>query len=113
MNIANFVAYSNYFPVAKHGRVRDVYMPMDYYTGKPRGFAFVEFLGDDDAKQDISVIDYIRYYETIYCFLGVHWKIWINMYQTEENWPLSLPRNVVRQLKKCKFLYSMYVFEAS
>ena len=28
---------------AAHGDVEDVYLPQDYYTRQPRGFAFVEF----------------------------------------------------------------------
>ncbi|KXS18545.1 hypothetical protein M427DRAFT_194253 [Gonapodya prolifera JEL478] len=27
----------------KYGRVRDVYIPKDYYTGKNRGFAYVQY----------------------------------------------------------------------
>jgi len=29
----------------KHGRVRDVYIPVDYISREPRGFAFVEMGG--------------------------------------------------------------------
>ncbi len=35
---------------SKYGDIRDVYIPEDYYTRRPRGFAFVEFLNSDDAK---------------------------------------------------------------
>lgn len=27
----------------QHGPVRDVYLPLDYYTREPRGFAYVEY----------------------------------------------------------------------
>ena len=27
----------------KYGPVRDVYIPLDYYTREPRGFAYVEY----------------------------------------------------------------------
>ncbi|KAI4370596.1 hypothetical protein MLD38_018934 [Melastoma candidum] len=33
----------------RFGIVRDVYLPRDYYTGEPRGFAFVEFVDPQDA----------------------------------------------------------------
>ena len=35
--------------MSQHGEVRDVYIPLDYYTRRPRGFAFVEFLDSRDA----------------------------------------------------------------
>lgn len=34
----------------KYGEVRDVYIPLDYSTQRPRGFAFVEFLDSRDAR---------------------------------------------------------------
>jgi len=36
------------------GAVVDVYMPADRTTGKPRGFAFVEFSSDAEAAEAIS-----------------------------------------------------------
>ncbi|XP_055388619.1 uncharacterized protein LOC129617409 [Condylostylus longicornis] len=33
----------------KYGAVRDVYIPLDYFSRRPRGFAFVEFFSADDA----------------------------------------------------------------
>lgn len=36
--------------IAEFGEVRDVYMPLDYSTGRPRGFAFTEFLRESDAQ---------------------------------------------------------------
>ncbi|XP_039128355.1 serine/arginine-rich SC35-like splicing factor SCL30 isoform X1 [Dioscorea cayenensis subsp. rotundata] len=38
-------------PFERYGPVRDVYMPKDYYTGEPRGFAFVEFVDPYDASE--------------------------------------------------------------
>ncbi|KAJ8498240.1 hypothetical protein OPV22_008792 [Ensete ventricosum] len=35
----------------RFGPVRDVYLPKDYYTGEPRGFAFVEFVDPYDASE--------------------------------------------------------------
>lgn len=32
------------------GEIRDVYLPLDYYTRLPRGFGFVEFVRDEDAE---------------------------------------------------------------
>jgi RNA recognition motif-containing protein len=34
----------------KYGEIRDVYIPTDYHTRKPRGFAFVEFADHRDAR---------------------------------------------------------------
>ncbi|KAF5742675.1 serine/arginine-rich SC35-like splicing factor SCL30 [Tripterygium wilfordii] len=38
-------------PFERFGLVRDVYMPKDYYTGEPRGFAFVQFVDSYDAME--------------------------------------------------------------
>eukprot|EP00638_Chattonella_subsalsa_P017633 CAMPEP_0117831034 /NCGR_PEP_ID=MMETSP0949-20121206/8858_1 /TAXON_ID=44440 /ORGANISM="Chattonella subsalsa, Strain CCMP2191" /LENGTH=126 /DNA_ID=CAMNT_0005672173 /DNA_START=32 /DNA_END=408 /DNA_ORIENTATION=- len=34
----------------KFGDLRDVYIPRDYYTQEPRGFAFVEYVDPRDAS---------------------------------------------------------------
>ena len=36
------------------GQVRDVFLPTDRETGRPRGFAFVEFEADGDASSAIE-----------------------------------------------------------
>src|SRR5437879_3200055 len=36
------------------GAVRDVFLPNDRDTGRPRGFAFVEFENDEDAAKAIE-----------------------------------------------------------
>src|SRR5437764_8346757 len=36
------------------GEIRDVYLPMDRQSGRPRGFAFVEFASDEDAAKAIQ-----------------------------------------------------------
>ena len=36
------------------GQVRDVFLPTDRETGRPRGFAFVEFESDDEASSAIE-----------------------------------------------------------
>ncbi|KAA8534202.1 hypothetical protein F0562_031605 [Nyssa sinensis] len=36
-------------PFERFGVVRDVYLPKDYYTGEPRGFAFVQFVDPYEA----------------------------------------------------------------
>ncbi|KAF5841380.1 hypothetical protein DUNSADRAFT_13248 [Dunaliella salina] len=41
----------------RYGDVRDCYMPRDYYTGKPRGFGFVEFLDPRDAEDAMYALD--------------------------------------------------------
>uniref|UniRef100_A0A061RGN7 FUS-interacting serine-arginine-rich protein 1 n=1 Tax=Tetraselmis sp. GSL018 TaxID=582737 RepID=A0A061RGN7_9CHLO len=46
----------------KYGPVRDVYLPLDYYTKEPRGIGFVEFVDTRDAEDarrgfDRRVID--------------------------------------------------------
>ncbi|KAF9905207.1 Serine/arginine-rich splicing factor 10 [Linnemannia zychae] len=34
-----------------HGRVADVYIPKDYYTGNPRGFAYIQYYDEEDARR--------------------------------------------------------------
>lgn len=38
------------------GDVRDVYLPLDYYTKLPRGFGFVEFTRDEDAENALQAL---------------------------------------------------------
>ncbi|KAM7460305.1 hypothetical protein LguiB_036353 [Lonicera macranthoides] len=38
-------------PFERFGVVRDVYLPKNYYTGEPRGFAFVQFVDPYDASE--------------------------------------------------------------
>ncbi|ERN07882.1 hypothetical protein AMTR_s00012p00222390 [Amborella trichopoda] len=38
-------------PFERYGPLRDVYLPKDYYTGEPRGFAFVQFVDPFDAAE--------------------------------------------------------------
>ncbi|KAG6758334.1 hypothetical protein POTOM_038677 [Populus tomentosa] len=38
-------------PFERFGVVRDVYIPKDYYTGEPRGFAFVQFVDPYEAME--------------------------------------------------------------
>ncbi|XP_074558656.1 serine/arginine-rich SC35-like splicing factor SCL30A [Curcuma longa] len=38
-------------PFERFGPVRDVYIPKDYYSGEPRGFAFIEFVDPCDASE--------------------------------------------------------------
>ena len=39
---------------AQVGEIRDVFLPSDRETGRPRGFAFVEFANDEDAAKAIE-----------------------------------------------------------
>ncbi|KAK9908493.1 hypothetical protein WJX75_008640 [Coccomyxa subellipsoidea] len=41
----------------KYGRLRDVYIPKDYYSGEPRGIGFVEFTDPRDAEDAIYGLD--------------------------------------------------------
>ena len=36
------------------GEIKDVFLPMDRESGRPRGFAFVEFASDEDAAKAIE-----------------------------------------------------------
>ncbi|KAJ1296961.1 hypothetical protein BS78_01G341600 [Paspalum vaginatum] len=33
----------------KFGRVKDIYLPRDFYTGDPRGFGFIQYFDPEDA----------------------------------------------------------------
>ncbi|BFZ01503.1 hypothetical protein BsWGS_04543 [Bradybaena similaris] len=46
----------------KYGPVTDVYIPMDYYTRRPRGFAYVQFEDPRDADDALYHLDRSRYY---------------------------------------------------
>jgi len=39
-----------YDAFTKFGKIKDIYLPRDYYTGTPRGFGFVEFFDFRDAE---------------------------------------------------------------
>ena len=39
------------------GTIKDVFLPTDRESGRPRGFAFVEFESDDDAQKAITKFD--------------------------------------------------------
>jgi RNA recognition motif-containing protein len=39
---------------AQVGEIRDVFLPTDRESGRPRGFAFVEFASDEDAAKAIE-----------------------------------------------------------
>jgi RNA recognition motif-containing protein len=39
---------------AQIGEIRDVFLPTDRETGRPRGFAFVEFANEEDAAKAIE-----------------------------------------------------------
>mmetsp|Transcript_2405 Transcript_2405/g.3814 ORF Transcript_2405/g.3814 Transcript_2405/m.3814 type:complete len:155 (+) Transcript_2405:99-563(+) len=42
---------------SKYGEIRDVYIPRDYYSQRPRGFGFVEFQHYNDAKTALESLD--------------------------------------------------------
>ncbi|XP_065649054.1 serine/arginine-rich splicing factor 2 isoform X1 [Hydra vulgaris] len=41
----------------KYGDISDVYIPLDYYTREPRGFAYVQFDYEDDAEDAVDGLD--------------------------------------------------------
>ncbi|EPT28433.1 RNA recognition motif-containing protein [Toxoplasma gondii TgCatPRC2] len=41
----------------KFGRVRDVYLPLDHFTKRPRGFGFVEFYEESTAQEAMREMD--------------------------------------------------------
>ncbi|KAK3125797.1 hypothetical protein QOZ80_7BG0609850 [Eleusine coracana subsp. coracana] len=36
-------------PFGQFGRLKDIYLPRDYYTGEPRGFGFIQYYDPEDA----------------------------------------------------------------
>uniref|UniRef100_J3LP63 RRM domain-containing protein n=1 Tax=Oryza brachyantha TaxID=4533 RepID=J3LP63_ORYBR len=36
-------------PFGKFGRLKDIYLPRDYYSGEPRGFGFIQYYDPEDA----------------------------------------------------------------
>lgn len=40
--------------LADVGEIKDVYLPSDRVTGRPRGFAFVEFATEEEAQEAIE-----------------------------------------------------------
>ncbi|KAG6977686.1 hypothetical protein JG688_00000042 [Phytophthora aleatoria] len=44
----------------RYGEVRDVYIPKDYYTKEPKGFAFVEFRSEREAEDARRSLDGVR-----------------------------------------------------
>lgn len=42
---------------AQAGQIQDVFLPMDRDTGRPRGFAFVEFAEESEASAAIEKFD--------------------------------------------------------
>ncbi|HFD80225.1 MAG TPA: RNA-binding protein [Gammaproteobacteria bacterium] len=66
-----------------HGEVRSVKLVNDRYTGKPRGFAFVE-MDDEEAESAISATDGIE-------FEGRHLKV--NLAKPRGVWRMRRPRH--------------------
>merc|ERR1712154_733431 len=48
--------------MGKYGPVSDVYVPMDYYTRRPRGFAYIQFEDPRDADDALYHLDRTRFY---------------------------------------------------
>lgn len=49
---------------SRYGEIRDVYIPLDYYTREPRGFAYVEFEDERDAKVALRELNGGRHFGT-------------------------------------------------
>lgn len=47
---------------SKYGPISDVYIPLDYYTRRPRGFAYIQFLDPRDADDAMYYLDGTRFY---------------------------------------------------
>ena len=45
----------------KYGPIADVYIPLDYYNRRPRGFAYVQFEDVRDAEEALYDLDHIRF----------------------------------------------------
>ncbi|AFZ81246.1 RNA recognition motif domain-containing protein [Theileria equi strain WA] len=41
----------------RFGRIRDVYLPLDYNTRRPRGFGFVEYYEKEDVLEAVKAMD--------------------------------------------------------
>ncbi|XP_015916055.1 serine/arginine-rich splicing factor 10 [Parasteatoda tepidariorum] len=46
----------------KYGPITDVYIPLDYYNRRPRGFAYVQFEDIRDAEEALNELDRMRFY---------------------------------------------------
>ncbi|KAI0213301.1 Serine/arginine-rich splicing factor 10 [Lamellibrachia satsuma] len=46
----------------KYGPVTDAYMPLDYYTRRSRGFAYIQFEDPRDAEDAMYNLDRTRFY---------------------------------------------------
>ena len=45
---------------SKYGPVKDIYIPLDYYTKEPRGFAYVQFDDIRDAEDALYYEQHVR-----------------------------------------------------
>ncbi|XP_072177552.1 serine/arginine-rich splicing factor 12-like [Diadema setosum] len=46
----------------KYGPISDVYIPLDYYTRQPRGFAYIQFDDIRDAEDAMYALERYRFY---------------------------------------------------
>jgi len=46
----------------KYGPVKDIYIPLDYYTRRPRGFAYVQYEDSRDAEDAQYHLDRTRFF---------------------------------------------------
>ncbi|KAJ3329181.1 hypothetical protein HDU76_008458 [Blyttiomyces sp. JEL0837] len=43
-----------------YGKVKDVYIPRNYYTGDIRGFAYIQYSDQEDAERAFRKIDHVK-----------------------------------------------------
>ncbi|XP_053209170.1 serine/arginine-rich splicing factor 10-like [Panonychus citri] len=46
----------------KYGKIADVYIPVDYYNRKPRGFAYVQYESLRDAKDAVRDLQHLTFH---------------------------------------------------
>lgn len=50
---------------SRFGVIKDVHIPMNYYTRKPKGFCFVEFEDGRDAEEAVAELDNSRLMDNV------------------------------------------------
>ncbi|PWZ54498.1 Serine/arginine-rich splicing factor SC35 [Zea mays] len=62
LNVSFRTTADDLFPLFdRYGKVLDIYIPRDHRTGDPRGFAFVRYNYEDEARDAIDGLDGMRF----------------------------------------------------